>query len=152
MLRRPGREALRAPNGQWQRRAGAAMVEMAVLLPIFVTVILGIIEFGRAMMVGQLVTNAARDGARMAISNNTTNQQVQTTISNFIQSSVGAAQANITVTITNSNPQSGNSLSNAKMGDLITVAVAIPFSTVSYIPPTYLAGASISASSTMRHE
>jgi Flp pilus assembly protein TadG len=37
------------------------MVEMALVLPIFFTVLLGIVEFGRAMMIGQLITNSARD-------------------------------------------------------------------------------------------
>ena len=37
---------------------GAAAVEMALVMPIFVSVVMGIIEFGRGMMVGQIVTNA----------------------------------------------------------------------------------------------
>ena len=42
-------------------RRGAALVEMALVLPIFFGVVLGIVEFGRAMMVSQMVTNAARE-------------------------------------------------------------------------------------------
>jgi len=45
------------------RRRGAAAVEMALVLPIFFTVVLGIIEFGRAMMVSQLMATSAREGA-----------------------------------------------------------------------------------------
>ena len=47
-----------------QDRRGAAVVEMALVLPIFFMVVLGIIEFGRAFMIGQLVTNAAREAVR----------------------------------------------------------------------------------------
>ena len=47
-------------------RGGAAIVEVAMTLPIFFLVVFAIIEFGRAMMVSQLLTNAAREGARKA--------------------------------------------------------------------------------------
>lgn len=133
-------------------RRGAAIVEMAMVLPVFVTLMLGVIEFGRAMMVGQLVTNAAREGARLAMLTGTTNQQVQDTVTSFLQAAAGAAAGNISVTITNANTASGNTLTNAQTGDLITVQVAIPFNTVSYLPPSYLAGKNMTGMSTMRHE
>jgi Flp pilus assembly protein TadG len=43
------------------------LVEMALVLPVFMMVLLGIVEFGRAMMVSQLLANASREGARLAI-------------------------------------------------------------------------------------
>jgi hypothetical protein len=69
----PARRTLRGES-QMQRtartqrsgRRGASVVEMAIVLPVFMMVVMGIIEFGRGMMVGQLVTNAARYGARLA--------------------------------------------------------------------------------------
>lgn len=49
---------------------GAAAVEFALLVPILIMIILGIVEFGRAYNVQVSLTNAAREGARsMAISN-----------------------------------------------------------------------------------
>ncbi|MCA9071736.1 MAG: pilus assembly protein, partial [Planctomycetaceae bacterium] len=68
-------------------REGTALVEMALVLPIFVAVTLGIVEFGRAMMVGQLVTNAAREGARLGIIDGSTNAEVRTSIEQFLQQS-----------------------------------------------------------------
>lgn len=133
-------------------RNGAAVVEMAVVLPVFVTIMLGIIEIGRGMMVGQLVTNAAREGARLATMTGTTNAQVTSTVSTFLQNSTGASSSNVTVTITNSNAASGNTLTNAQTGDLITVQVSLPFSPVSFLPANYLAGKSMVASSSMTHE
>lgn len=50
---------------------GAAAVEFALLVPILIMLILGIMEFGRAYNVQASLTNAAREGARsMAISKN----------------------------------------------------------------------------------
>lgn len=48
------------------RRRGAATVEFAVVAPILLTFILGIIEIGRLVMVAQVDTNAAREAARYA--------------------------------------------------------------------------------------
>ena len=49
-----------------QHRRGASVVEMAVVSPILITLIFGVIEFGWAFMVRQMLTNAAREGARVA--------------------------------------------------------------------------------------
>ena len=46
---------------------GAAAVEFALLLPVFLLVIAGIVDFGRAFFTQITLTNAAREGARAAI-------------------------------------------------------------------------------------
>lgn len=45
---------------------GAAMVEFAIVAPLLFTLILGTIDFGRALFVFNNLTNAAREGARLA--------------------------------------------------------------------------------------
>lgn len=53
-----------------ERETGAVAVEMALLLPVLVLLLLGIMEFGRAYNAQVTLTNAAREGVRvMAISN-----------------------------------------------------------------------------------
>jgi len=56
---------------RWLHRArqekGAALVEAAFVLPIMLLVCVGILEFGRAYQTWQVVTNASREGARVAI-------------------------------------------------------------------------------------
>lgn len=52
---------------------GAAAVEFAILLPVLVMLVMGIIEFGRAYNAQISLTHAARESVRvMAISNNPT--------------------------------------------------------------------------------
>ena len=46
---------------------GAAIIETALTLPIILLVSVGIFEFGRAFETWQVMTNAAREGARVAI-------------------------------------------------------------------------------------
>lgn len=138
------------------QRRGTALVEMALVLPIFVAVTLGIVEFGRAMMVGQLVTNAAREGARLAIIDGSTNQNVIDYIKGFMTESAGVnpADLNIVITVTpaTGNPNPNNNVALAMPRDLVTVFVSVPFNKVSYVTGNYLDGKNLSGRSAMRHE
>jgi len=49
------------------RRRGAAIVEFAVVLPLLLVLLFGIIDFGWVFMVRQTLTNAAREGCRVAV-------------------------------------------------------------------------------------
>ena len=50
-----------------RRRRGAAVVEMAFVLPIFLMFLFGIFEYARFLMMHQVLHNAARDAARWAV-------------------------------------------------------------------------------------
>ena len=47
-----------------RRERGAAAVEFAVVLPVFLMLVMGAIDFGYYFFVSEIVTNAAREGAR----------------------------------------------------------------------------------------
>ena len=50
-----------------KNKKGAAMVELAIILPILLVVLFGIIEFGFILYDKALITNASREGARAGI-------------------------------------------------------------------------------------
>ena len=50
-----------------RREEGTAIIEAAFTLPIMLLVCIGILEFGRAYQSWQVVTNASREGARVAV-------------------------------------------------------------------------------------
>jgi TadE-like protein len=52
---------------RWRSEDGAELVEFAVVLPLLLFIILGIAEFGFIFQRYEVVTNAAREGARMAV-------------------------------------------------------------------------------------
>lgn len=137
-------------------RRGAALVEMAMVLPIFFAVVLGIVEFGRAMMVSQMVTNAAREATRLGIIDGSTNTTVETWVEEFLSDSINVDASDVTVTITvvaaPGNDDPNNQVGNAQARDLVTVNVSVPFDKVSYVPGSYLNGKNLSAQSSMRHE
>lgn len=58
---------IRRPKGCPGRARAAAVVEFAVVLPLLLTILFGIIEYGWVFMVRQTLQTAAREGCRVAI-------------------------------------------------------------------------------------
>ena len=54
------------------RARAAAIVEFAVVSPLLLTILFGIIEYGYIFLVRQTLQNAAREGARIAVLQTTT--------------------------------------------------------------------------------
>jgi hypothetical protein len=52
---------------RWRSEDGAQLVEFALVLPLLLLVVLGIAEFGFIFQRYEVVTNAAREGARIAV-------------------------------------------------------------------------------------
>lgn len=50
----------------WRRSDGAAAVELALVMPVLLMVVLGIVDFGRALFTLNNLTSAVREGARFA--------------------------------------------------------------------------------------
>ena len=48
-------------------RRGQSLVEFALILPIFILLLMGIVDLGRGVYAFNTVSNAAREGARLAI-------------------------------------------------------------------------------------
>ncbi len=139
-----------------QRRRGAALVETAIVLPIFFLVVLGIIEFGRAFMVMQLVNTGAREGARSAISDGTTNDEVTEMIRGLVANTASIPQEKVDVDITIT-PHPGNAdphdqIENAHKRDLIRIDVSVAVADVSFVTPSAITSTHIRGTSTMRHE
>jgi hypothetical protein len=51
----------------WTSDTGAELVEFAIVLPLLLLVLFGIVDFGMLFQRYQVVTNAAREGARVAV-------------------------------------------------------------------------------------
>jgi Flp pilus assembly protein TadG len=66
-------------NKRKTRRRAAAVVEFAVVLPLLLTILFGIIEYGWMFMVRQTLLNAAREGCRVAVLQTTTAPYTQVT-------------------------------------------------------------------------
>ena len=102
------------------------------------------IEFGRMVMVQQIITNGAREGARMAILDGATTAEVDATVATYLQNT-SITGANVTI---NPDPPS-----SAGYGDPVTVTVSVSFDQVSWLPsPIFLGGSNMTATTVMRRE
>ena len=63
---------------------GAALLEAAVTIPLILLISVAIFEFGRAYQTWQVLTNAAREGARVAILSATTDTEVRGAVNNYL--------------------------------------------------------------------
>jgi Flp pilus assembly protein TadG len=120
---------------------------MAFIAPVFLALVLGIIESSRLGMVAQLLTTAAREGCRVAVVNGMSETDVQNRINGMLS---GSGISVGTVTPTCPSPYSWDS---APSGTPITVSLSVPYSQVSWLPsPFFFKTAVISASATMSCE
>ncbi len=136
-------------------RSGSAIVETAFMLPILLSVTFGSVEFGRALMVSNLVTNAAREGARLGIVKDVTSAEVKAAVVDQVQRTVGTVipSSNVTVTVTpySGNPNPNNETANAMTRDLVDVEVKVAYNDVGYFF-RYLANVDLRGQAAMRHE
>jgi Flp pilus assembly protein TadG len=83
---------------------GQAMLETAVVLPIVLLVSISIFEFGRAYQVFQIMTNAAREGARVAVLPSTSDADIKQRVTDYLTAgsigNVNTAVVNIDHTAT----------------------------------------------------
>lgn len=69
-----------------RNQRGAALIETAVTIPLVLLVSVSIFEFGRAYQTWQVLTNAAREGARISILTEQTDTQVTAAVRNYMTS------------------------------------------------------------------
>jgi Flp pilus assembly protein TadG len=64
---------------------GAALLEAAITIPMLLLVAIAIFEFGRAYQTWQVLTNAAREGARLAVVPDPTPGIVETRVREYMR-------------------------------------------------------------------
>ena len=131
------------------------MVEVAVCFPVFLLILMGVIEFGRAMSVNQMLNSASRIGCRAAILDGSTNSTVTSVVKQHVISTIGCQQSSVSVTITVTSSQSGATLSDvseASTGDMIKLNVSVPFADVSWSVKDWMGTSTIRGQCSMQHE
>lgn len=137
------RRSLRTPHSALHTRRGVVAVEFAVVAPILVAIVFGMIEMGRAFETQNLLDVAAREGARFAsmdrdgmlAGGQTSNQKLIEDVKNFLAAN-GIPKDKITVAVKDhQNPTSDFNLDDPT-NDLKTfeVKISVPFSEVSLQP------------------
>ena len=105
-------------------RRGGAVVEMAVVTPLLLMILLGTIEFGYVFMMEQSITNAAREGCRMATLGGTiTDAEIQ----KRIHDSLAPTGLNVTTSMITITP------ATVANGQVVQVAVRVPYKDVTLL-------------------
>lgn len=79
-----------------RRDRGQSLIEFALVLPMLLVLFFGLIEFGNAWRIFQLVTNTAREGAREAVLPSSTTATVDAIIDDRLTGSgLDASQATV---------------------------------------------------------
>src|SRR5262245_34328126 len=125
--------------------SGASAVEFALLLPLLMMVLFGVIEFGLALHQQSILTNASREGARLGIVQSIpaiTNGQINAAIDTYLTGS-GISPGNVTRSI----------VAGGATGTPVQVTLTLPY-TYAVLPgfvsiaPTL----NLTAQTVMRHE
>ncbi len=109
-------------------RRGAAVVEMALLLPVLLTVVFGIVDYGRFFFIRSAVTAAVADAARMAVLPAVTTEEITQAVGEDLAGPI-------------THDSGGNALISVVPevrlpGDTVTVTATLPFQAL--ILPAFL--------------
>jgi len=135
-------------------RSGQNLVEFALVVIMLLLMVVGIVEFGRAWNLYQILANAAREGARLASLPNgfTTTEAVTARVQGYLATgNVNPSNAVITI---------GGAGVNGGTGSQVSVLVSYPYNflyvgpIIRLLNPGATAGAdlTIQAQSVMRNE
>jgi Flp pilus assembly protein TadG len=108
-----------------EARRGAAAVELALMMPILMLMLLGMIEVGMLVNARQLLGNAAREGGRQASTAHLTVTEVEQVVRDYLRNA-GLRTSNVSVAVRNlTSPASGTK--GALQFDRLEVVVTVPF-------------------------
>jgi len=118
------------------RRWGGALVETGVIVGLVAMIVFGVFEYARVLMDWNLLDNAAREGCRYALANNTS-----TTVSTSVQNIVTGYMAgetknfsNFTVTVSGTHLGVSTPVNSLGPGDPITVSVSGTYKFMNIVP------------------
>jgi Flp pilus assembly protein TadG len=135
---------------------GAALLEMAFTLPLLLLISVGIFEFGRAFEVWQVLTNAAREGARVAVLPGISDAMVSARVQQY--ANAGVLDTGVTPTVTILRNSTISYGSGTASGSTVTVTYPFRFIVLQSVARLIVNGSTVgapftmAASATMRNE
>ena len=140
-------------NKRMRSERGAALIEAAMIMPMILLISVGIFEFGRAYQTSQVLTNAAREGARLAVLEGPTDADVRARVNQYVTDGGLTSLSDANIQINRLAPLTGSATAS-------TVTITYPFEfmvlnpVVRLIAPASTTGAPITltAATLMRNE
>jgi Flp pilus assembly protein TadG len=124
----------RAHSPQHDSRSGTAAVELAVVSPMVIALLVGLLTVGRIVQMTEIVSNAAREGARRASTGLNTYADVQTTVTNYLTNAGITNQTGLSITVYDGTSGPTFDPSTAVCLDQLTVTVTLPYANIQLVP------------------
>ena len=125
------------------RQLGQSLAEFAIVVPIFLIVVFGVVDFSLGLRSWLTITNASREGARVLVLGQTCAQ-----VTNQTKTVAASINPPVTVTIT-------PSTCTGVTGDAMSVTVTYTYKSVTplgHFAQLLTGPITMSSTSTMRHE
>jgi Flp pilus assembly protein TadG len=125
-----------SPKLQGRRRWAAAAVETGLVMIPLTMFLFGVFEYGRLLMDWNILNNAAREGCRYALVNNTSttiSTSVQSTVTSYMAGQSGSFSS-FTVSVSGTHQGTSTAVNNLVAGDMITVTVSGQYKFLNIIP------------------
>lgn len=144
-----------------RNRRAAAALEFALVAPILTVLLLGAIDVGQFANVGQAVSNASREGARVAAREDTLNvSEVESAVSGYLANSfpnvpTATLDAAVEVNVTDGGGGAvwGGDLTTISTGSPLSVEVVVQFDCLRWLDVTGLMdGRTLRTTTVMRRE
>jgi Flp pilus assembly protein TadG len=128
---------------------GAAIVEFAIVLPIMLMLVFGIIDFGVSLHYRGLVGNAARDGARVGAVNPST-----TAITTAARNAANITPASAVLVTPECTKPGGTTcnFSNIVAGDTVVVKVEYTYTLITPVATLFSTTLKVQSTARMRFE
>lgn len=141
----------------FRQRKGIACVEFAVVLPVLIVIIVGMVEVGNALRASHALESALREGGRLAIvsaptasNDDTLNTKVTQDVRAFVFAA-GFSGRNVNVTIEDTQTGAPVTLGDSSLqGTMIRIKASLPYDTIEVFPRQFLSVDSVSNSIVIR--
>ena len=157
---------MRQPRIQARQRRGTAVVETALVLPVYLLLLLGIAEFGHAQLIVNLLNSATRNAARVGSTEGTTNADVIAKVQATVGTAVPTSRINVYIKNAGVFDGSGTApstdsalesmpdvdVSALDPRELFMVRVKVAYNDIALVPMPFLKNMSLDAQAFMRHE
>jgi len=142
--------------GQFDNRRGVAAVECAVVLPVLMVLVLGLIEMGTALRAATIMESAVREAGRLASmdwryvieSGDTPNAKVERDIRNFVTAS-GLPGQDLLISIEFAEGDSQGQMFDIADEDneleLMLIEVQLPYTSISLFSMHQMGGSNVRA-------
>jgi Flp pilus assembly protein TadG len=149
-----------------RNRRGTTLVESAVVLPVFLTLIFAIIEFGHAQLVNNMLNNACRTAARIGSVEGTSSSDVVARINQAMSPVVSSSNVTVYVNDASVYDSSGTppsdaagieglpsmEVSDAEPRQMFVVRAKLNYNDIALVPMPFLKNVTLASQAFMRHE